>query len=102
MFVYFYKVNPVPTNRQGILHLAGYIAYKFKKLDPSLGKLGHELARPEDTSWFIDSMNRGGLMFPSVAFRYEVQKSCEIFSQCHPLGGINKCKGVVKKFTEST
>ena len=60
----------------------------------------HELKAPPDSSWFIDQMNRGGLMYPNEIFVKEVILWNEIFVQCHPPNGIHKTQNVTKNFAK--
>ena len=71
LFEYADAILP-EDERQGLLYAGGAVAKKMKKIDDSLGTLKDNFVPPnwlKTTCWFIDGMNRGGLLYPSEQFQ---------------------------------
>jgi hypothetical protein len=75
----------------------------MKSLDPSLGSLDGQvvpLSQMPASSVFTDSMNRGGLTYPSEVFLREVKKMEQMFNNHHPPNGLRCGQGVVGDFLD--
>ena len=85
---------------EGIFWIAGFCAAKMKNIDSSLGCYRHQTPPVSERakSYFTDSMNRGGLSYPTVAWLQEVRESYDLFCRHHPQQGLRTGKSVVSNF----
>jgi hypothetical protein len=75
----------------------------MKSQDPTLGSRDGQvvpLSQMPASSVFTDSMNRGGLTYPSEVFLREVKKMDQMFSQHHPPNNLRTGQGVVGDFLD--
>ena len=92
LFEYADAILP-EDERQGLLYAGGCVAKKMKKIDDSLGSLKDKFVPPNwlrTTCWFIDGMNRGGLLYPSEQFQWDFIVMNERFKRYHPNGKLRK------------
>ena len=78
---------------QGLIFLGGVIAKKCAKVDPTLGYLKDKFepnAKLRESPWFIDGMNRGGLLYPIDEFFESLKLMNYLFEQYHPSGRLRK------------
>jgi hypothetical protein len=75
----------------------------MKSKDPSLGSRDGQvvpLSQLPASSVFTDSMNRGGLTYPSEVFLREVKQMDQMFSHHHPPNGLRCGQGLIGDFVE--
>jgi hypothetical protein len=75
----------------------------MKCKDPSLGSREGQvvpLSQMPASSVFTDSMNRGGLTYPSEVFLREVKKMEEMFNHHHPPNNLRTGQGVIGDFLD--
>ena len=81
--------------KQGLLYAAGMVAKKMKDIDSTLGKHTEKFyptQKVRESHWFIDGMNRGGLMTPNEPFFKDFKIMHERFKRYHPNGKLRKGK----------
>ena len=79
--------------KQGLIFLGGVIAKKCAKVDSTLGYLKDKFepsAKLRESPWFIDGMNRGGLLYPVDEFFESLKLMNYLFEQYHPTGKLRK------------
>ncbi len=87
--------------REGLFWIAGFCAAKMRNLDSSLGSYKHEVPKVSEkaTSFFTDSMNRGGLSYPTVQWLKEVHEAYNLFCEFHPEDSLKSCSGIVRQYS---
>jgi hypothetical protein len=90
------QINIVEEDRiQGLIFLGGVIAKKCAKVDATLGYLKDKFepdSKLRESPWFIDGMNRGGLLYPIDEFFNALKLMNHLFEQYHPSGRLRKGK----------
>ena len=84
--------------------IGGVVAKKCQDINPDLGSLRHNFLPSqtfrETSSWFIDGMNTGGLLYPSQKFFIDLQIWNERFERFHPKNGLDKGHNIVSNFAK--
>ena len=87
--------------KQGLLYTAAVVAKKMKNVDSTLGHYTEKFyptQKVRESHWFIDGMNRGGLMEPSAQFLRDFKVMHERFRRYHPNGKLRKGKHSVSYY----
>ena len=85
-------------------YVGGAIAKKCKKIDSTLGYTKNKFLPSNQlraSSWFIDGMNRGGLLYPTVTFYSDLKVMNERFERYHPYKRLTKSPNVIGNFAKS-
>ena len=89
-------------SREGLAYVAGYLAYKLRSVDSSLGTVSSQCppggAGP-DCTW-LGELSRGGLYMPSPKWLQQVQAFDVVFCVMHA-GDIDRGPGVIRRLRES-
>ena len=98
-------IEPIAEDKaEGLKYVGGAIAKKCKKIDNTLGYRKSKFlpsSQLRASSWFIDGMNRGGLLYPTVAFYSDLKVMNERFERYHPYKRLTKSPNVIANFAKS-
>ena len=85
----------------GFEYIAGYIASKMHKIDPTLcfnlnGKMNMNISKTASAS-FLDEMKKSDILYPSVEWLQEVKEIYSIFDNFHPKNSLKVGQKIVSK-----
>jgi uncharacterized protein YukE len=86
------------AEKEALAYVAGYVAYKVRKVDPSLGKMSRDTAKEDlsNETW-IKSLSHGKLTVPSEEWKSVITKFENVFLEYHGEGtAFSKKPNVIK------
>ena len=83
---------------EGLWWISGYVAFKMKSIDKSLGSYKFEKGMDQAPSKFADLFNRGGLKYPTNKWLKDLKYMKEAFEKHHPKDGLRPGCGLVSNF----